>query len=65
MGDAAQCDLGCDEVLGQGFPPSGPLVVSQPHQGAKVHMLRVQNQAKQDAHSRPPPQHQLFPGVTI
>jgi hypothetical protein len=62
MGDASQHNLGCDEALGQGCPPPEPPVVSQPHQGGKVHTLRVQDPAKQDPYSGPPPPH-LAPAV--
>jgi hypothetical protein len=55
MGNSAQLFLGCDEALGLGCPPFGPPAVRQQHHRVKVHMHRVQDQAKKVAHSEPNP----------
>jgi hypothetical protein len=55
MGNSAQLFLGCDEALGLGCPPFGRPAVRQQHHRVKVHMHRVQDQAKKVAHSEPNP----------
>jgi hypothetical protein len=54
MGYSVQRYLGYGYCLVQGYVPSRPLVLSWQHQGGKIHMLRVQDQANQVTHSRPP-----------
>jgi hypothetical protein len=53
MGNSVRRYPGYSHSLAQGHVPSGPSVLSYQRYGGKVHMLRVWNQAKQAAHTRP------------
>jgi hypothetical protein len=54
MSNSVRCYLGYGYGLVQGHAPFEPPVLSCQRQRGKVHTLRVQDQAKQSAHSRPP-----------
>jgi hypothetical protein len=54
MGNSVRYYPGYGYVPAQGCVLSGPPVLSRRCQGGGVHTLRVQDQAKQAAHTRPP-----------
>jgi hypothetical protein len=53
LGNSVQHFLGYDYTIVQGCPLFRTPVLSCWHHGSKVHMLRVQDQAKQVAHFGP------------